>query len=154
MLEREAEARAGEVELAKVDVDANQELAGRYDVRGIPAVKAFRNGQVVARVRRRAAACGGRGVLRRADGSVRLAEQLAEELRASGELPDVAAALESGDYERAFELLLDEVAAAEGERREWLRERLVSLFGGLGPRASADGALPAAARVDALLSGR
>jgi putative thioredoxin len=48
VLEREAKARAGEFELAKVDVDANQELALRYEIQGIPAVKAFRNGQVVA----------------------------------------------------------------------------------------------------------
>jgi putative thioredoxin len=48
ILEREADAREGELVLKKVDVDANQEIALRYDVRGIPVVKAFRNGQVVA----------------------------------------------------------------------------------------------------------
>ena len=48
ILEREAEQRAGELELAKVDVDGNQELAARHRIQGIPAVKAFRNGQVVA----------------------------------------------------------------------------------------------------------
>ncbi len=47
VLEREADARAGELELVKVDVDSNPELARRYQVQGIPAVKAFRNGQVV-----------------------------------------------------------------------------------------------------------
>ena len=47
VLEREAESRDGAVVLAKVDVDANQELAERYGVQGIPAVKAFRNGSVV-----------------------------------------------------------------------------------------------------------
>src|SRR6266702_198510 len=47
-LEREAEARDGRFELAKVDVDANPELALRYQIQGIPAVKAFRNGQIVS----------------------------------------------------------------------------------------------------------
>jgi putative thioredoxin len=39
--------RGGRVLLAKIDVDANQALAGRYGVQGIPAVKAFRDGKVV-----------------------------------------------------------------------------------------------------------
>jgi putative thioredoxin len=47
-LEAAVEKRAGEVELAKVDTDANQELAVSFGIRGIPAVKAFRDGQVVA----------------------------------------------------------------------------------------------------------
>src|SRR5436309_5929113 len=46
-LERAAEARRGKVDLVKVDVDTNQELAQRYGVQGIPAVKAFRDGAVV-----------------------------------------------------------------------------------------------------------
>jgi thioredoxin len=48
VLEREAKARAGQFELAKLDVDTNQVLAVRYRIQGIPAVKAFRNGEVVA----------------------------------------------------------------------------------------------------------
>ncbi|MDP1822299.1 MAG: tetratricopeptide repeat protein [Archangium sp.] len=47
-LEREVNALGGRVELAKVDVDQAQALSGRFGVQGIPAVMAFRDGQVVA----------------------------------------------------------------------------------------------------------
>ncbi|HEX3736592.1 MAG TPA: thioredoxin [Solirubrobacterales bacterium] len=46
-LEAAERKRDGEVVLAKVDVDSNQALAARFGVQGIPAVKAFRDGQVV-----------------------------------------------------------------------------------------------------------
>lgn len=45
-LESATRSREGQVTLAKVDVDANQELALRFGVSGIPAVKAFRDGRV------------------------------------------------------------------------------------------------------------
>ena len=48
VLESAVTARAGKVELAKLDVDANQSLAQRYGVQGIPAVKAFRNGELAS----------------------------------------------------------------------------------------------------------
>jgi putative thioredoxin len=47
-LEHAVEARAGAVELAKVDVDSNQALSARFRVQGIPAVKAFRDGRVAS----------------------------------------------------------------------------------------------------------
>jgi putative thioredoxin len=48
VLERAAAARAGKLELVKVDVDANQLLARTYRIQSIPAVKAFRDGAVAA----------------------------------------------------------------------------------------------------------
>ncbi len=47
-LEQAVEARAGRIELVKVDTDANQRLASTYQIQSIPAVKAFRDGKVVA----------------------------------------------------------------------------------------------------------
>lgn len=47
-LEQAITARDGRVDLAKVDVDANQQLASAWRVQGIPAVKAFRDGEMVA----------------------------------------------------------------------------------------------------------
>lgn len=47
-LETAITSREGRVDLVKVDVDSNQQLASAYRVQGIPAVKAFRDGEVVA----------------------------------------------------------------------------------------------------------
>jgi putative thioredoxin len=45
-LEAAETSRGGRVLLAKVETDANQALARRYDIQGIPAVKAFVDGEV------------------------------------------------------------------------------------------------------------
>jgi putative thioredoxin len=47
-LERSVAARAGAVELVKIDVDSEPGLARLYGIQGIPAVKAFRDGVVVS----------------------------------------------------------------------------------------------------------
>ena len=111
VLEAAVEARAGAVTLVKVDVDANQGLSQRFSVSGIPAVKAFRDGRVVAEFA---------GARSRAAVDTFLDELLAppradtliEELRATGELPDVVAALDAGDTEGALQLIVGAVPAA------------------------------------------
>jgi putative thioredoxin len=119
-----------DIVLAKVDVDANPQLAQHYNVSGIPAVKAFRNGQVV-----------GEFVGVRSPQSVEdfieqltgpsAGERLLEQLRESGAHPEVLAALEAGDQERALELLLEGIRAGDGDRDE-LRRLMVAIFGELG----------------------
>ena len=47
-IEFEVAKRAGKIELAKVDVDAEQELAGRYGIQSIPTVVVFRDGKPVS----------------------------------------------------------------------------------------------------------
>ncbi len=46
-LEAAAAKREGEVELAKLDTDSNQQISAAFGIRGIPAVKAFRDGKIV-----------------------------------------------------------------------------------------------------------
>src|SRR5690349_7915882 len=131
VLEGEEEERSGDFALVKVDVDANQSLAARYQVQGIPAVKAFRNGHVVSEF-----------VGAQPPGRVSAfldeltgpspSEQLLAELRASGELPEVVEAVDRGDYEQAFELLLEAIVAADSQERERLVPLTVGLFGDLG----------------------
>ena len=48
MLERSVQDAGGAVELAKVDVDQNQQLAGQFGVQGIPTVIAFKDGAAVS----------------------------------------------------------------------------------------------------------
>ena len=108
----EATAAAG-VALAKLDTDANQSLSLEYGIRGIPAVKAFRNGHVVAEFV---------GAVPRPHVEAWLAELPKPGVADTTEDADLKAALEAGDYEAAFELLL--------ERKD--RETMVALFAELG----------------------
>jgi putative thioredoxin len=131
VLEREIEGREGRVALAKVDVDANPGLASQFGVSGIPAVKAFRNGRVVDEfVGARSPA----SVSAFLDGLLAppRADALVEELRASGELPEVVAALDRGDTEAALEMIVGAVPEAPSEVRDRLRDVAVALFERLG----------------------
>jgi putative thioredoxin len=131
VLEQEVDSRNGAVVLAKVDVDANPSLSAAYRVQGIPAVKAFKDGRVVSEF------VGARSPVAVAGFFDELlapppVEGLVEELRASGDLPEVLFALEAGDRARALDAVLAEIAEATPERRERLREVAVAVFQDLG----------------------
>jgi putative thioredoxin len=46
-IESEVARRAGKLELAKIDVEAEQQLAARYGIQSIPTVAVFRDGEPV-----------------------------------------------------------------------------------------------------------
>jgi thioredoxin len=129
VLEREAEAR--DVVVAKVDVDANQELADRYSVRGIPAVKAFRNGHVTAEF---TGALPPPAVAQFLDELTAPSDaaRLVDELRVEGEWQDVVAALDDEDHDRALDLLLERLDEAGPDERDRIRRLMVALFRDLG----------------------
>ena len=117
------EAVAGrDVVLAKVDVEANKALAREYDVSGIPAVKGFRNGRVVAEFV---------GVRSRTAVDLFIDEltkpPVVESLEGDDEIVD---ALRRRDYERALQILL--ARAEDPERRDEARKLMVQLFAELG----------------------
>ena len=131
VLEQAVAERDGAVELAKVDVDAEPELAQRYGIRGIPAVKAFRRGQVVKEFV---------GAVPRAAVESFL-DSLTEpsafsglvaDLRERGERSDVVAALEREGYEEALELLLASLDGAGSDQRDEVRRLMVAVFDELG----------------------
>ena len=132
VLEAAVEARGDALTLAKVDVDANTSLSQRYSVSGIPAVKAFRDGRVVAEFA---------GARSRTMVDAFLDELLApprlgglvEELRASGDHREIVAALDADDVERALQIAVDSVPAADAAEREVLREIAVAIFDSLDP---------------------
>jgi putative thioredoxin len=118
----EAATAARGVALAKVDVDANPAVASRFAISSIPAVKAFRNGHVVAEFV---------GARSRPGVDAFLDELTKPPLAETVDDPELAAPLAAGDYEGAFELLLGRIAAGNGER-DATRELMVGLFGELG----------------------
>jgi thioredoxin len=119
VLESAVEGR--DVELAKVDVDANKNLAREYNVSGIPAVKAFRNGQVVAEFV---------GVRSRVTVDEWLDELLKPPVVESLDDEEITEALRVGDYEQALAILLRR--AEDPAKREEARKVMIALFNELG----------------------
>jgi thioredoxin len=131
VLEKEIDARDGAIELAKIDVDDNQDVAATYSIRGIPAVKAFRNGNVVAEFVGVMSAPAIARFLDQLSGPS-ATEQVLAELKNSGEAPEVAAALEAGNHKQALELLLERVRSGDDSVRQRLGRQMIALFGDLG----------------------
>jgi putative thioredoxin len=123
--------RDGAVELVKVDVDANTELARQFGVSGIPAVKAFRDGRVVREFMGAQSPTSVSAFLDAILAPPR-SDELVEELRATGDLPNVLEALDAGDIERALELLVEAVPGADPDEKERLRDLAVAHFERLG----------------------
>ena len=131
VLEEQIAARDGSVTLAKVDVDANPGLSTTFRVQGIPAVKAFKNGRVVSEFVGARSPVAVSSFLDELLAPPRV-PGLVDDLRESGELPEVCAALEEHDHERALDLLVSEIPGGSPERRERLREIALAVFEDLG----------------------
>ena len=127
-LEREVERRGGAVELAKLDVDANPVLAQEYGIQGIPAVKAFRDGKVVAEF---VGAQPALAVSRFLDG---LAPSKAEVLARNGDEASLRQALELEPGRVDAALPLARLLLKRGERDEAL-----DVLGSVGGSFAADG---------------
>ncbi len=115
VLEEAAAQREGKVVLAKLDTDANPRIAQRYGIQGIPAVKAFRGGEVVDEfvgVQARAT------VERFFDG---LIPSEADGLVAQGDEESLRAALALEPQRADAALALARLLVGRGERDEALR---------------------------------
>ena len=111
-IEAEVRKRDGRIELAKVDVDANPMLAQAFAIRGIPDVRAFRDGKVAGQFT---------GALPPAQISAFLDTLLpseADELAKAGDETSLRAALEADPGHSEAALGLARVLLARGEASE------------------------------------
>jgi putative thioredoxin len=115
VIEKAVDAHPGKVELAKLDTDANQQTAARYGVRGLPTVKAFRNGEVVDEF---TGAQPPVVVERFVDG---LVPSEADELAAAGDEESLRRAIEADPNHTAAKRDLARLLLQRGEGEEALR---------------------------------
>ncbi len=157
VLEEAVAATDGAVELVKVDVDANQRVALRYRVQGIPAVKAFKDGRLVDEFTGalpraavdsflrgllpseadRLAALGDEASLRRAlelQPNHPAARAALVRLESANDpvLGPALTALAQGETERGLELLLGALQGASADLRERIRQLMIGVFAELG----------------------
>ena len=114
ILEREAAKREGQVVLAKLDTDANPSLSRAFQIQGIPAVKAFKDGRVVDEF---VGAQGGPAVERFFD---RLVPSEAETLAAVGDEASLRRALDLEPGRADAAVPLARLLLERGERDEAL----------------------------------
>jgi putative thioredoxin len=108
VLEKAVEARAGKVELVKVNTDENQEISQMFGIQGIPAVKAFKDGKVIAEF---VGAQPPAAVERFMDGFV---PSEAQELVASGDEESLRRALELDPRNREAAVALAKILHSRG----------------------------------------
>ncbi len=111
-LEAEAGRRGDDVDLAKVDVDSNQQLAAAFQVQGIPAVKAFRDGKVVAEF------TGALPPAQVAQFFNQLVPSEADQLAGSSEEADLRRALELDPRQAQAATALGKILIARGDSEE------------------------------------
>jgi putative thioredoxin len=126
VLEKAVESR--DVDLVKVDTDANPNLAAAFRIQGIPAVKAFKDGRVVAEF---TGAQPPAAVERFLDG---IAPSEADALVAEGGEPQLRRALELEPGRADAAVALARILHERGEREEALE-----LLGNVGGSFAADG---------------
>src|SRR5438874_6565829 len=108
-LERAAAAREGKVELVKVNTDENPNLSRSFQIQGIPAVKAFKNGREVAQF---VGAAPPAQVERFFDG---LVPSEADQLASAGDEASLRRALELDPKRRDARVALARIVIARGE---------------------------------------
>jgi putative thioredoxin len=192
VIEKAVAARAGQVELAKIDVDSNPAVASTFGIQSIPAVKAFKDGRIAAEFvgaqpptaveqfldsllpseADGLVAAGDEAPLRRAvelepsradaavplarlllargdaDGALALVREVPGSFAADGlaarialqqapvaadrpDLEQAFAALDAGDHERALDLLIGALPAANGAKDD-IRRVVVGILDELG----------------------
>jgi putative thioredoxin len=111
-IEAEVKKREGKVELAKVDVDSNPVLAQAFGIRGIPDVRAFRDGKIASQFT---------GAIPPAQISAFLDSLLpseADALTQAGDEESLRAALEADPHHSGAAVALARILLQRGETEE------------------------------------